>query len=293
MNKILILGGSGILGSSLVNECKLRNISYASPPSSVLDITKQSEIVRYFSVYHPTAIVNCAAWTDVEKSESEFQKACALNADAVRNLALIAKQAKIPVIHISTDYVFDGTKESTYSENDVTIPINGYGVSKLQGEKNLLEELPESAYIIRTSWLYGASGKNFVKTVLRKALGNERIQVVKDQIGSPTNSEDLAQGILGVLKKKPRVGVYHFSNLGQISWFEFATKIYELAGADVNLIEPTHSSSHFSKVKRPAYSVLSTEKWSREKITELVPWDESLSKLFPRLIESANKELGL
>lgn len=292
MNEILILGGSGILGSSLVNECKLRDTSYAAPPSSVLDITKQNDIVRYFSIHKPSAIVNCAAWTDVENSEIEFQKACALNADAVRNLALTAKLAEIPLIHISTDYVFDGTKESPYCENDATAPINGYGVSKLKGENNLLEELPENAYIIRTSWLYGISGKNFVKTVLRKALLRERIQVVNDQIGSPTNSEDLAQGILGVLREKPREGVYHFSNLGQISWFEFANKIYELAGADANLIEPSQSRSQISNVKRPTYSALSTEKWSKEGITELVAWDESLSKIFPRIIESAIKELG-
>lgn len=292
MNEILILGGSGILGSSLVNECKLRNISYAAPGSSVLDITKQNQILHYFSMYQPSAIINCAAWTDVENSEIEFQQACALNADAVSYLAVAAKQAEIPVIHISTDYVFDGTKESEYSENDLTSPINGYGVSKRQGESNLLEELPENAYIIRTSWLYGTSGKNFVKSILKKALAQERIQVINDQVGSPTNSEDLAKGILGVLKERPQEGIYHFSNIGKITWHEFASKIYELAGADVSLVEPSDSNSYASKVKRPSHSVLSTEKWSRADITKLVLWDSSLSTIFPRILTSVQMELS-
>jgi len=293
MNDILILGGSGILGSSLVAECEVRNIPYAAPSSSVLDITKQNEILHYFSRHQPSAIVNCAAWTDVENSEIELQQACALNADAVRYLALAAKQAKVPVIHISTDYVFDGTVKNMYSENDLTSPINGYGVSKLQGETNLLEVLPESAYIIRTSWLYGTSGKNFVKSILRKALAQERIRVVNDQVGSPTNSEDLAEGIVGILEKKPHEGIYHFSNIGQITWYEFASKIYELAGADVGLVEPSDSNSYTSKVQRPSHSVLSTEKWSRTAITKLVPWDTSLSTIFPRILATVQMELSL
>ena len=290
MNEILILGGSGILGTSLVNECKLRNISYSAPGSSVLDITKQNQVQHYFSMNQPSAIVNCAAWTDVENSEIEFEQACALNADAVKYLAVEARQADIPVIHISTDYVFDGTKESEYSENDPTSPINGYGVSKCQGESNLLEELPESAYIIRTSWLYGTSGKNFVKSVLRKALAQERIQVINDQVGSPTNSEDLARGILGILTKKPQEGVYHFSNRGQISWYEFALKIYELAESDVRLVEPIANQSYSSLVKRPSNTVLSTVKWEMADITKISAWDESLRKVFPKILESLRKE---
>lgn len=292
MNEILILGGSGILGSSLVNECKLRNISYAAPGSSVLDITRQSEILHFISMHQPSAIINCAAWTDVENSEIEFQQACALNADSVRYLALTAKQADIPVIHISTDYVFDGTKVGRYSENDPTSPINGYGVSKLQGEKNLLEIFPEKAYIIRTSWLYGISGRNFVKTILKKALVRDHIQVVNDQLGSPTNSEDLAQGILGIFRKKPQEGIYNYCNKGQITWYEFALKIYELAGADAGLVEPIHSNLHSGKVKRPSRSVLSVDKWNKSGITDLVSWDASLSRIFPRILDAINKEIS-
>jgi len=293
MNKLLILGGSGMLGSSLVAECDLRKVLYDAPSSSSLDIRKRNDVQRYISLHKPSAIVNCAAWTDVENSEIEFEKACELNTEAIKNMALAVEEAGIPIVHISTDFVFDGTNTGLYSESDATSPINGYGVSKLQGEHNLLEVLPESSYIVRTSWLYGTSGKNFVKSILRKALAQERIQVVQDQVGSPTNSEDLARGILGMVEKRPQVGIYHFSNKGQISWHEFAMKIYELAGADIQLVEPTDSYSYASKVKRPARSVLSTDKWSKAEISKIVPWDESLFRIFPRILESVRREANL
>jgi len=292
MNNLLVLGGSGILGSSLIAECKLKNVSFDAPGSSSLDIRMQDEIHDYFFLHQPSAIVNCAAWTDVDNSEIEFEKARALNADAIKYLAFAAKKAEIPLIHISTDYVFDGTKESMYSEDDPTSPINGYGVTKLLGENNLLEVLPESSYIIRTSWLYGTSGKNFVKTILRKALARETIQVVADEVGCPTNSEDLARGILGVLAKRPREGIYHFSNRGQISWYEFALKIYELAGADVRLVEPSASETYSRSVKRPANTVLSTTKWGKADITKIADWDESLANTFPKILESLRKEIN-
>jgi dTDP-4-dehydrorhamnose reductase len=136
MNEILILGGSGILGSSLVNECKLKNISYTAPGSSVLDITKQNEILHYFSMHQPSAIVNCAAWTDVENSEIEFQQAYALNADAVRYLAVTAKQAEIPLIHISTDYVFSGQNGTPWDVEDEINPKSAYGRTKAEGERS-------------------------------------------------------------------------------------------------------------------------------------------------------------
>jgi dTDP-4-dehydrorhamnose reductase len=284
MSKLLILGGSGMLGTSLASECALAAISYDAPRSTKLDIRKRDDVQNYIQRYKPDAIVNCAAWTDVENSESEYPKAIELNVDAVQNIAIAARETGLPVVHISTDYVFDGTKREAYSEGDLTKPINSYGVSKLLGEKVLLGLACENSYIIRTSWLYGVSGNNFVKTILRKALAQERIQVVNDQIGSPTNSEDLARGILTILQKKPSTGVYHYSNSGVVSWFEFAKRIYQLAGTDGNLIEPIQSSAYPTKVKRPSRSVLLTEKWERAEISKLVDWDESLTRIFPRIL---------
>lgn len=282
-----------MLGTSLVGECDLKNIAYDAPRSSSLDIRKKGDVQRYISMHNSSAIINCAAWTDVENSEIDFQKTYDLNAQAVQDIALAAKEAGIPVIHISTDYVFDGTKEGMYSESDVTSPINGYGASKLEGEHNLLEVLSENSYIIRTSWLYGISGKNFVKSILMKALARERIKVVEDQIGSPTNSEDLARGILSVLEREPPPGIYHFCNKGEISWYEFARKIYELVGVEVQMVEPVDSGSYSSKVRRPAHSVLSTDKWNKSEITKIIPWDESLIQIFPRILQAVRIEVKL
>lgn len=290
MSKILILGGSGMLGSALISECMQNGIPFDAPKSSILDITKQEHVQEYIFNSKPAAIVNCAAWTDVESAEIQFQNVCKLNADAIRHLALAAKSTGAPLVHISTDYVFNGSKKEKYFEDDQTSPINNYGLSKYLGERNLLEVLPENSYIIRTCWLYGIHGKNFVKSILRKALNKERIQVVQDQIGCPTNSEDLAAGIISILRVKPSSGIYHFSNFGQTSWHEFATKIYKLSGSDVKLVEPIKSSLYSSKVKRPANSVLSTDKWTKAGISKIVQWDVSLVKIFPRIVDSVGKD---
>ena len=280
----LIAGGSGQLGIAVSEKLGEIGIMFHAWGSQDLDITKGPIVRDFVSKLSPKVIVNCAAWTDVENSESEYPKAIELNVDAVQNIAIAARETGLPVVHISTDYVFDGTKREAYSEGDLTKPINSYGVSKLLGEKVLLGLACENSYIIRTSWLYGVSGNNFVKTILRKALAQERIQVVNDQIGSPTNSEDLARGILTILQKKPSTGVYHYSNSGVVSWFEFAKRIYQLAGTDGNLIEPIQSSAYPTKVKRPSRSVLLTEKWERAEISKLVDWDESLTRIFPRIL---------
>lgn len=290
MNKLLILGGSGMLGSSLIAECIVTKLPFEAPSSTSLDITNKKDLQSYISSHKPIAVVNCAAWTDVENSEIEFPRALKLNADAVFNIAIAAKSVGVPVVHISTDYVFDGTKKEPYSEHDLTNPINSYGASKLQGERILMDVYPENSYVIRTSWLYAATGKNFVKSILKKALAHQKIQVIQDQIGSPTNSRDLAQGIIALLNTKLEAGVYHFSNAGKISWYEFATKIYNLAGTDVGLVEPIAAHSYPSKVKRPDYSVLATEKWEKAEITQILQWEDSLTKVFPKVLETVRKE---
>jgi dTDP-4-dehydrorhamnose reductase len=286
MTKFLILGGSGMLGSSLISECRIDGIQYDAPDSSILDIRNQRQVQDYISKLKPTAIVNCAAWTDVENSENEYQSAYELNVNGIQNVAIAAQDVGVPVVHISTDYVFDGLKKAKYSEQDETSPINSYGLSKLLGENALLKLCPEKSYIIRTSWLYGMSGKNFVKSILKKALEGKRMQVVQDQVGSPTNSEDLARGIISILQVKPSPGIYHFSNLGDVSWYEFARKIYEMSGFDVQCIEPIASTAFPSKAKRPEHSVLSTDKWSTAKITKIIAWEESLSQILPRILDS-------
>lgn len=291
MSRFLILGGSGMLGSSLITECRSNGISFDAPSSSILDIRDQKQIQDYICQLEPSTIINCAAWTDVENSETEYQSACDLNVYGIQNIAKAAKDIEIPVVHISTDYVFDGLKGTKYSEQDETGPINSYGRSKLQGEKILLEICPDSSYIIRTSWLYGTSGRSFAKSILKKALKNEAIRVVQDQVGSPTNAEDLARGIISILQVRPTVGIYHFSNLGEVSWYDFATKLYEKSGTQIQLVEPIDSTGYPSKAKRPAHSVLSTDKWSAAGLTKICGWEESLSQIFPRLRDSVRTEI--
>jgi len=293
MNRILLLGGSGILGSEVLSQLQVRNIDYVSPRSSDLDIRDKYSLERCIADFKPNWIINCAAWTNVDAAEDSFDSALELNSIAVKNIAEIAKKYDCLVIHISTDYVFDGNSSVPYTESAQVNPVNKYGQSKLQGETALLEAFPEGTHIIRTSWLYGVKGKNFVKSILKKALAEARIQVIHDQVGCPTNSEDLARGIIAFLEQKPPAGIYHFSNLGEISWYEFAVRIYELAGCDVRLVEPIASTMNLSKVKRPARSVLSTSKWTALGVTQIVNWNQSLTKIFPRIIESVQREMNL
>jgi dTDP-4-dehydrorhamnose reductase len=187
------------------------------------------------------------------------------------------------VIHISTDYVFDGESSEPYLETSEVRPLNKYGESKLLGEKALLEALP-SAYVVRTSWLYGATGKNFVKTVAGKALRGETATVVSDQVGSPTSARDLAGGILSILRNQPKAGVYNYSNRGSCSWFELAQKVYEIVGADKRLVIPISSDSLSFIAKRPKYSLLSKEKWISAGLGTVPSWEDSLELMLSEII---------
>jgi len=284
MSRILLLGGSGILGSEVLNQIQVRNLDYLSPKSSDLDIRDRGSLESFIGDFKPNWIINCAAWTNVDGAEDSFDSALELNSVAVKNIAEVAKKYECPVIHISTDYVFGGDSSNPYTETAPVNPVNRYGQSKLQGETTLLGAYPESAYIIRTSWLYGTKGKNFVKTMAKKALNAENARVVDDQEGSPTNARDLAIGIFQLIETQPKPGIYHYSNTGSCSWFELAQAIYEKAGADSNLVEPILSASLDLKAKRPRYSLLSKEKWNSAGISEIPDWESSLETLLPEIL---------
>jgi len=284
MSRILLLGGSGILGSEALNQLQVRNIDYVSPRSSDLDIRDKGSLTTFIADFKPNWIINCAAWTNVDGAEDSFDSALELNSVAVKNIAEVAKKFECPVIHISTDYVFDGDSSNPYSEAAPVNPVNRYGQSKVQGEIALLDAFAEGAYIIRTSWLYGATGKNFVKTMAKKALNTENARVVDDQKGSPTSARDLATGITQLIETQPKPGIYHYSNAGSCSWFELAQAIYKNAGADSNLVEPISSASLDLKAKRPRYSLLSKEKWNSAGISEIPDWESSLEILLPEIL---------
>jgi dTDP-4-dehydrorhamnose reductase len=283
MTRILLLGGSGILGSEVLRQPELGNFEHVAPRSVDLDIRDFDSVFKYIEDFKPDWVINCAAWTNVDGAEESFDEACQLNVSAVSNIAEAANQCSSKVIHISTDYVFDGDSSRPYRESSAVNPINKYGESKLKGEESLIAVLP-IAYVVRTSWLYGASGKNFVKTIAGKALRKEPARVVDDQVGSPTSARDLAQGILSIVKVQPEPGVYNFSNEGSCSWFELAQAIYEIVGVDSSLVEPISSIELSMAAERPKFSLLSKEKWKSAGLSEAPSWQTSLELLLPEII---------
>ena len=283
MERILLLGGSGILGSEVLAQLQSENLDYVAPTSVDLDMRNKVHFTRFVSDFKPGWIVNCAAWTNVDGAESSFEEARQLNAIAVETLGSAADLFGCKVIHISTDYVFDGDSSEPYLETSQVHPLNKYGESKLQGERALLAVLP-SAYVVRTSWLYGISGKNFVKTIVGKALRSEEARVVDDQVGSPTSARDLATGVLSILKNQPEPGIYNYSNRGSCSWFELAQKIYEALEADKELVHPISSNFLGFIAKRPKFSLLSKEKWISAGLSEVPNWEDSLQLLLPEII---------
>ena len=290
MTRLLLLGGSGILGSEVLKEALHKKIECQSPRSEELDIRNSAELEKAVSYYKPDWIINCAAWTNVDGAESSPLEALDLNQKVVENIAKVAAKENCAVVHISTDYVFDGSSAVGYAENDATNPINHYGLSKREGELALRKERSIESYILRTSWLYGVTGKNFVRTMTARALNGEESKVVSDQIGSPTNARDLAQGIFSIIEKQPEPGIYHFANQGRCSWFEFAQKIYDLAGADSELVQPIESNQLHQVAKRPSRSILNTTKWVDSQLGSIPSWEISLASLIPEIITSMMSE---
>ena len=256
------------------------------------------ELVRnFFEATKPDYCINCAAYTAVDKAESEKELAFQINGEAVGVLAAVCKKYHTKFIHISTDYVFDGTATVPYTEESVTNPVSVYGASKLEGEKQAMQYNPESI-IIRTSWVYSSHGKNFVKTMLRLMSEKKEISVVNDQIGSPTYAADLANTIMKIIANcqlstvnSPAValakagcqpGIYHYSNDGIITWYDFAVAIKELSGSSC-IIHPIPASQYPTPAKRPHYAVFNKEKIIRTYHIHLADWKESLQNCLTKL----------
>lgn len=277
---ILITGANGQLGLELKNlGNKFPNLKLFCTDRHSLNILNFEEAEQYVLKNKIDVMVNCAAYTDVNKAEEEFELADEVNHLAVKNLGLIAKKHNIKLIHISTDYVFDGNSNIPYSEADATNPQNAYGISKLMGEKALLEINPRNSMIIRTSWLYSEFGNNFVKSMLRLSKEKESISVVYNQIGSPTYAKDLAQAILKIIPKiaSEDIQIYHYANKGQCSWFDFASSIMKIAQQNC-IILPITSADFKTKVKRPKYSLLNTDKIQRTFNLEIPYWEDALKE---------------
>ena len=233
MNNILVTGSTGQLGSDVVKELLKRGYSTLSPNRSELNLCSEDNIRNYILNSNCEAIVHCAAYTQVDKAEDEKDLCIKINATATKHIVKCAKILDIPMIYISTDYVFDGTKDGEYTENDETNPINIYGESKLAGEK-YVQEILDKYYIVRTSWVFNINGKNFIETMLRLSKANNQLSIVNDQIGSPTYTKDLSRLLVDMLETS-KYGLYHATNEGYCSWYEFANTIFKLANINIDI----------------------------------------------------------
>jgi len=281
----LVLGAKGQLGQELIHLLKIKNIEAIGTDRNEIDFSKPNEIPENLAKLNPSHIVNCGAYTQVDKAEEESELANLINAQAVGVIAKFASERKIPFVHISTDYVFDGTSNSPYLEDNKVNPQSIYGESKALGEKEALENNPES-YILRTAWVYGEHGNNFPKVIAKKLRNNESLNVVNDQIGSPTWTFDLASAIIEILEKKPAPGIYHVTNSESCSWFEFAQEIAKTINVDGKLVKPTDSKSFVRPAVRPKYSVLSNSKWKNAGLTPLRSWKEAWDKAAPTVLSN-------
>ncbi|HET6490620.1 MAG TPA: dTDP-4-dehydrorhamnose reductase [Syntrophales bacterium] len=273
--RILVTGHKGMLGSDLM-EALGRGHDVNGIDRDEFDIASAGDCLRVVDEFAPDVIVNAAAYTDVDGCEANRDDCFAVNAEGVRNIASACKGRRTKIVHYSTDYVFDGTKGEPYLEDDPCRPINLYGESKRRGEESLIETA-EDHVLIRTAWLYGRHGKNFVKAILAKAKADGQLRVVDDQVGSPTYSLDLAQATKLLIELDSR-GIYHVTNRGVCSWYQFAQRIVEYAQLPGVTVEPIKSHEIDRKAKRPAYSVLSNRKFMDATRKAMRPWQVALNE---------------
>lgn len=273
MNNILVTGSTGQLGSDVVKELLKRGYSTLSPNRSEFNLCSEDSIRNYILNSNCEAIVHCAAYTQVDKAEDEKDLCIKINATATKHIVKCAKILDIPMIYISTDYVFDGTKDGEYTENDETNPINIYGESKLAGEK-YVQEILDKYYIVRASWVFNINGKNFIETMLRLSKANNQLSIVNDQIGSPTYTKDLSRLLVDMLETS-KYGLYHATNEGYCSWYEFADTIFKLANINID-IKAINSNEYASRAKRPLNSKLSKDKLIEYGFKPLPHWEDAL-----------------
>lgn len=274
--KIAVIGADGMLGSEVTLLLKEKDIDCCPYTVKNLDVTSK-ETLNVIKENSPNIIINCSAYTAVDKAQEDVETAFAVNSIGVKNLAEVSKEIGAKLVHFSTDYVFSGEAKVPYLELDSTNPIGVYGKSKLAGEEYLKKTLPETQFLLlRTAWLYGAYGNNFVKTMIRLAKEKDEVRVVNDQYGSPTYAKDLATWTFELLLLN-QSGIFHATNSGSCSWYQFAKKIFELSGISVKCTAIT-SNDYVAKVKRPKFSVLNNEKLKKVLDYSIREWTEALSE---------------
>ncbi|WP_099190560.1 dTDP-4-dehydrorhamnose reductase [Tepidibacter mesophilus] len=276
MNKILVTGAKGQLGIDVVNYLS-KSYEVIGLDKDDLDITNLESVLNCINEVNPDVVINCAAYTNVDGCEENQDLAYKINGIGARNLAIASNHNAIKLVHISTDFVFDGETDSVYTEFDGTNPISVYGKSKKAGE-DFIKKMSSKYFILRTAWLYGKNGNNFVKTMLRLAETNDTLKIVDDQVGTPTFTEDLVEVIAMVIKTE-KYGTYHVSNDGKCSWYEFAKKIFELANVDIEVLSIT-TEELGRPAKRPKYSVMRNYMLELEFDYHIRSWESALEKYF-------------
>ena len=286
VKKVLVTGANGQLGWELQQAAKANpNFEFIFLDRNAMDLSIPRGLLEIIESYAPSAIINTAAYTAVDKAETEKSLAHIINADAVAELATIAKNKNIPFITYSTDYVFSGNAAIPYVTDTQLAPVNYYGKTKADGEQMALAANPDSI-IIRTSWVFSSNGNNFVKTMIRLMKERDSLNIVGDQQGRPTYAKDLATASIQILNALnqgvPVKGIYHYANAGETTWFDFAQKIKELAGLDCNLT-PINSDQFPTPAKRPNYSVLDTRKIEKELNLHIPHWETALKDCIEKL----------
>ncbi|MBS7567026.1 dTDP-4-dehydrorhamnose reductase [Mucilaginibacter sp. Bleaf8] len=281
MQRVIVFGSSGQLAQCLkqvVAEQHIKDVSFF-PGTTVSEADALESI---FAEQQPAYCINCAAYTAVDKAEDETEEARRVNKDGAANLATACKKHNTVLIHVSTDFVFEGNSPHPLSEADQTNPINVYGLTKLEGELAIAEALP-AHYIIRTSWLYSEYGNNFVKTMLRLGREKEELKIIADQVGTPTYAIDLAKSIFAMIAgDKGQYGIYHFSNEGVTSWYDFAKAVFDISHTSIRMY-PVRTAEYVTKATRPAYSVMDKAKIKQNFSIEIPYWRDSLELCIKKL----------
>lgn len=275
---ILITGCNGQLGSELrAIEKEYAQYRFFNTSHQELDVKDHVAVAAYVEEHEIDGIINCSAYTAVDKAESDIDNCKAINTEAPANLAMAIEKRGGWLIHVSTDYVFDGTKHTPYNETDATCPNSVYGSTKLAGEESAMK-LCQHTMVVRTSWLYSAFGNNFVKTMIRLGHTKDELGVIFNQIGTPTYASDLARAIMAAVEHGVVAGIYHYSGEGVASWYDFTKAIHRLAGITDCQVNPIHTSEYPTPAKRPAYSVLNKTKIKQTYGIRIPHWEESLAK---------------
>jgi dTDP-4-dehydrorhamnose reductase len=292
MTRWLVTGTAGMLGRDMTALLTARGEEFTALTRADLDLTDAPAVSAAITAAEPDVVVNCAAWTAVDAAEEHEDEALAINGHGAANLAAACAEAGALLVHPSTDYVFDGHASAPYAEDAPTAPAGAYGRTKLAGELAVRAALPDGSYLVRTAWLYGAHGKNFVKTMLRLARNGTAPGVVADQHGQPTWTADVAAQIHALIATSAPAGVYHATSSGQTTWFGFAEEIFARYNEDQHQVDPERvrltprpiaTADYPTPARRPAYSVLGHDAWHKAGIAPIGDWKDALRRAFPAI----------